>query len=139
MVLEAAAKSRDGIGDSDLDDEQHVSVTISTTLGLLRKAGLRYVAGYTLLLAILAFAITGCGSSESTTSSTTPQPAATSEVPSTETTAEEPAAEAPMPTPAEQQAKECPGCGTKAHEEHVEAKEHEVNSEVKAIEESKGG
>ena len=46
MVLEAAAKSRDGIGDSDLDDEQPVSVTISTTLGLLRKGGLRYVAGY---------------------------------------------------------------------------------------------
>lgn len=46
MVLEAAAKSRDGIGDSDLDDEQPVLVTISTTLGLLRQAGLRYVAGY---------------------------------------------------------------------------------------------
>jgi hypothetical protein len=46
MVLEAAAKNRNGIGDSDLDDEQPVTVTVSTTLGLLRQAGLRYVAGY---------------------------------------------------------------------------------------------
>jgi hypothetical protein len=45
-VLQIAAAQRDCIGDSDLDNEQPVSVTISTTLGLLRKAGLRYIPAY---------------------------------------------------------------------------------------------
>jgi hypothetical protein len=46
LVLRAAADERDGIGDSDLEDEQPVVVMIKTTLGHLRAAGLRLVPGY---------------------------------------------------------------------------------------------
>lgn len=45
-VLATAAAERDGIGDSDLDDEQSVTVMLKTTLGELRAAGLGLIAGY---------------------------------------------------------------------------------------------
>lgn len=46
LVLAAAAKERNGIGDSDRGDEQPVIVEIDTTLGELRAAGLREMPGY---------------------------------------------------------------------------------------------
>lgn len=43
-VVAQAARDRDARADSDLDDEQPVIVTMSTTLGDLRAAGLREYA-----------------------------------------------------------------------------------------------
>jgi hypothetical protein len=45
-VLEQAAAGRDPIGDSDLYDEQPVSVNVIFTLGELRNAGLRLMPNY---------------------------------------------------------------------------------------------
>lgn len=45
-AVRAYAKQGQGIGDSDLDDEQPVVVQVVTTLGELRDAGLRQAPGY---------------------------------------------------------------------------------------------
>jgi len=45
-ILKRVAAQRDGIGDSDLVDEQSVCVSVCVSLGDLRKAGLGSVPGY---------------------------------------------------------------------------------------------
>lgn len=46
LVVLQAGHDRSAIPDSDLDDEQSVIVTVTTTLGALRKAGVGNVTGY---------------------------------------------------------------------------------------------